>query len=223
MDRNYRVFIPHVNRPDFTHRAIECLLPVVKDRIVVIDNSDNQDFHYNTKGWSYYVEIIKPTYPLSFSQTMNLMQKIAIEQDLIFFLFMHNDATATKERINALFEKVEEGFEKEPAWAVVFTLYDILCAYRTSAIEDIGKWDVNFPQYFADNDYFRRVRLKGYKCLEAGGDGITHDASSTMRNDPKRYWANENSFPLYRELYKKKWGGYSEEETYEKPYNKLDL
>lgn len=230
MDRNYKVFIPHVNRPDFTHRAIESLMPTVRNKIVVIDNSDNQDFggvisgtHYTAKGWSNTIEVIKPTYPLLFSQTMNLMQKIAIHDDLAFFIFMHNDAVATQERIDKLFEMVEQGFTSIPDWAVVFTLYDLMCAYRTSAIEDIGKWDVTFPQYFADNDYFRRVRLKGYQCLESGGEGMEHEVSATVRNDLARWWANEHGFSLYKELYKKKWGGYSDEETFDKPYDKLPL
>lgn len=227
MDRDYKLFIPYVNRPDFLDRAIKCVIPTVKNNLIVIDNSDKQDLPIaKYEKWDnnlYFIKVIKPTYPLTFSQTMNLMQNIAIKDDLVFFMFMHNDAVAPQERIDALFAKVEEAFDKEPDWGVVFTLYDLLCAYRTSAIEKIGKWDVTFPQYFADNDYFRRVRLKGYKCLESGGDGMGHDASSTIRNDPARWWANEKNFNYYKEMYSKKWGGYPDHETFKKPYDKLDL
>jgi len=226
MDRNYKFFIPYVNRPDFLDRAINCVIPTAKNNLVVIDNSDKQDLStskYANWDGKYHIEVIKPTYPLLFSQTMNLMQKIAIDHDLDFFIFMHNDAVAPQERIDALYAKIEEAFNSISDWAVIFTLYDLLCAYRTSAIEDVGKWDVAFPQYFADNDYFRRVRLKGYKCLESGREGMGHDASSTIRNDPARFWANQKSFDLYKKLYSEKWGGESDHETFEKPYNKLDL
>lgn len=229
MEREYKFFIPYVNRQDFLDRAIKCVIPTVKNNLIVIDNSDDQNLHpgkygnWEQDGEIYFIEVIKPTYPLLFSQTMNLMQNIAIQKDLAFFIFMHNDAVAPQERIDKLFKMVDESFKKEPAWAVIFTLYDLLCAYRTSAIEDIGKWDVTFPQYFADNDYFRRVKLKGYKCLESGGEGMGHDTSATVRNDPARWWANEKSFMLYKELYKSKWGGYQDEEIYDCPYNKLPL
>lgn len=222
MEREYKLFIPYVNREDFLDNAIKSVLPTARGKITVIDNSDTQQLSpVKYKNWE--VEVLKPTYPLLFSQTMNLMQNIAIKEDLTFFIFMHNDAVATQERITKLLEKVEEGFASIPNWGVVFTLYDLMCAYRTSAIEDIGPWDRSFPQYFADNDYFRRVRLKGYLCLESGGEGMEHEVSATVRNDPARWWANEKSFLLYRELYKSKWGGFPDEETYDKPYNQLPL
>lgn len=217
----YLAFIPYVNREDFLKKAINSLKFKIGTDLVLIDNS-NEGEHLNPKNYKG-IEIIVPPVPLNFSQTMNLIQKIALERGLDWYIFMHNDAKATKTRVNALFDKIEEAFKIEKKWLVIFTFYDCLCAYNTKNAEKVGKWDTNFVQYFADNDYFRRVRLKNYKTLESGNVGMTHVASTTVRNDYARWLANQTMYAGYRNLYNAKWGGLPGFEKYKVPYDKPQL
>jgi len=216
----YLAFIPYVNREDLLRKAIETLEFKVGKNLVLIDNSDNHDLQ---KEYYAKYKVITPTVPLYFTQTMNLMQKIAFEKKLKFFIFMHNDAQGTKARVNALFTEVEKAFKEKKKWGIMFTFYDCLCAYNVKAVKDIGPWDVNFTQYFADNDYFRRMRLKGYETLESGNQGMSHIASTTMKNNFNRFLGGNALYGGYRHLYFMKWGGYEGQETYTKPYDKLDL
>lgn len=85
----------------------------------------------------------------------------------------------------------------------------------------IGAFDTTFyPAYFEDNDYVRRMMLKGYYIVPVNGATYQHEISSTM----KRYTASEldahhNYFRANERYYIRKWGGMPHNEQYETEFN----
>jgi len=86
----------------------------------------------------------------------------------------------------------------------------------------IGAFDEQFyPAYFEDNDYNRRMFLKGYHIQFVLGATYKHEGSSTL----KRYTVEErdnhhSSFRANHTRYLHKWGGEPHEEVYESAYNR---
>jgi GT2 family glycosyltransferase len=201
---NYLVGLAYVNRPDLLRTAVRSIQPFWT-RTVVIDNSEHYDLRKDDFIRSA-VEVYEPPVPLTFTQTMNLMQRKAMEQGCDVVLFMHNDGEAESEVPERLLAFLEELEESGRNWGVVFTHYDVLVAFRMKAIKVVGPWDTKLPQYFADNDYYRRVRLAGFETVDTGLQVHHHNASSTLQSDPIRKHINGITFPLYEKYYKTKWG-----------------
>jgi GT2 family glycosyltransferase len=125
-------------------------------------------------------------------------------------------AVNTAERFLAI---TEQEIALRRHWGVAFTHYDALVAFGMTMVRDVGPWDTNLPQYFADNDYYRRVRLAGYSVIETGLTVAHPNASSTIESDPRRKFLNGVTFPLYQRYYARKWGGEPGYETYDRPFN----
>lgn len=201
------VGIPYVNRMDLLERAIACV--PATEPIVVLNNSGSAITPPRA-------EVITPLVPLTFTQTMNAYQAIAIERAVPFWLFMHNDATASPEdfaRLIALAESSEK-------WGVIFTNYDALAAFNVAACANCGPWDQNFTQYFADNDYYRRMKLKGYEEINMDDTTVQHMPSQTLHADWVRKKANEFFFPAANAYYRSKWGDDTHHEKFMTPWNR---
>lgn len=206
---SYLITIPYVNRSDLLDRALSSIPANIWDngKILVLDNSA-------TPKRTPIRHI--PTVPLTFSQSMNFFRRIAIEQSVNPLLFMHNDAVAGRHTFEKLISMADTSDGK---WGVIFTNYDALAAFNVDAMREIGEWDTNLPQYFADNDYYRRLRLAGWESRDSGLP-VEHLASQTINSDPERAFLNSVTFPMYQHYYVKKWGGGPGQETFEKPFNR---
>ena len=213
----YLLGIPVVNRPDLLARAVrsaECCWPST----LIVDNSAAG---LDPACWP--VPILRPPVPLSFSQTMNLLQRLASERYCDALLFMHNDAEAEPGTLESLLAVVDEAVRGGRRWGVAFTHYDTLAAISLTMVPDVGPWDTALPHYFADNDYYRRVRLAGYEILDTGLGVIHHNgASSTIKSDPCRLAQHHVTFPLYESYYTQKWGGRPGQEVYRRPFDRPD-
>jgi predicted O-methyltransferase YrrM len=194
--------------------AIQSVEPLWPHTLII----DNSDTGLDTAMWP--VPVVRPLVPLMVSQTMNLLQRLAAERSCEVVLFMHNDAEAavgTPERLLAI---IEEAIASKQRWGVVFTHYDILVAYSMEMARVVGQWDTTLPLYFADDDYYRRVRLAGYEFINTGLQVIHHNnGSSTLKSDPRLMFLNNVTFPLYERYYTAKWGGLPGSETYDWPFN----
>ena len=210
----YILGIPFLNRPDLLRVAIQSVKPLWPHTLII----DNSDTGLDTAMWP--VPVVRPPVPLMISQTMNLLQRLAAERSCEVVLFMHNDAEAavgTPERLLAI---IEEAITSKQRWGVVFTHYDILAAYSMEMARVVGQWDTTLPAYFADDDYYRRVRLAGYEFINTGLQVIHHNnGSSTLKSDPRLMFLNNVTFPLYERYYTAKWGGLPGSETYDWPFN----
>jgi GT2 family glycosyltransferase len=190
--------------------------------MTVIDNS-NGKLGDRYKG-AEHVTVYIPSVPLTFQQTSNLECWLAKQRGAKYYVHMHSDAQFPTERIGELLDIARRADGKR--WLVIFTLYDILCVYNVAAMEDLGGYDAHlFHLYHGDNDLWRRAKLSGYERIEAGGEGIIHNGggSATINSDSRWKICNDNQFPLSAEIFRRKWGGNPEHETYTAPFNRPDV
>ena len=169
------VFIPFLTGKTFLINAINSLGKYKKD-VVVIDNSlDLDPYEEVFKD----VTIMRPPITLRFTDTMNLIQNIAKGNNPDEpFLFMHSDAEVTEAAVERIYTKVKE-LDKHK-WGVIFSLYDILCAFNPYAIQEVGPWDNRYFQYSSDCEYYNRLKKFGFEPAEAGGKDIIHHSSMTL-------------------------------------------
>jgi predicted O-methyltransferase YrrM len=210
----YLLGIPFVNRSDLLYRAVESVRSL-RPHVIIVDNSE---VGLDPAAWP--VPIVRPPVGLSFSQTMNLLQRRALDTECDVLLCMHNDAEAMPETPHRLLAMLEEATAANPRWGIAFTAYDALVAFHVAMIRQVGPWDPALPQYFADNDYYRRVRLGGFEVLDTGLP-VTHhnDASSTVKSDSTLAHRNGVLFPLQQQYYTVKWGGGPQQEQFERPFD----
>lgn len=197
-------FIPHVNRPDLTARALQSTLGTIAEgQTIILDNSADGEIVRDYVLWG--VEIYRATVPLTTAQTMNWIRAIAIENEFDVFGFQHNDGEPPATTIDELYRIASA--RTEP-WGLLFSNYDVCCVFNTAAVSAVGEWDwLRFPFYHLDNDYYHRLRLAGYPTIETGLPCQHHnDASNTIKSDPKRRLVNDFYFPASAQLLHHKWG-----------------
>ncbi len=213
----YVTVIPCVNRIDLLREAIDSIKSFW-GTLVLIDNTGNKEL--TTQNFGKDFPIVEPIVPLTFSQTMNAVMRIAFEKACDFYITMHNDALADGGTPEQLLALIQQLFEIKRNWGVVFTHYDALCAFNTEAVRTVGQWDTILPQYFADNDYYRRVRMKGYETVDSGLTVFhQNEGSNTIKADLLLRISNSITFNLYKQYYAWKWGGEPGREQYTVPFN----
>lgn len=204
------IFIPFVNRHDLLLKAVASANRYAKTMPITLNNSGAQ--------FAGQSPTLTPDVPLSASQTLNWMHRLAKAYDVPFYFFMHNDAEAGPETVGKLYGMAAGKCERSEKWGVIFTLYDTLAAFSTAAFDEVGPWDTNLPQYFTDNDMYRRMRLAGYELAESHLP-VKHEGSQTINSDPLRKRINDITFPIYTRYYAEKWGGPPGHERFERPWN----
>jgi hypothetical protein len=206
------IFIPVVNRLDLLRNAVNSVPDDDRWGIEIINNTGESippDILEN---------VINPQVPQTAAQSLNLMQKLAEKWEVPFYFFMHNDAEAEPGTVEGLYQMARAKTKNGDKWGVIFTYYDTLAAYNTAAFAEVGPWDQNLPQYFTDNDMYRRMRLAGYELAESHLP-VKHVGSQTIHSDPIRRQVNAITFPIYERYYQFKWGGGPGQERYERPFN----
>ena len=205
----YLHFIPYVNGFDLLTKAV-LSVNELWPRTIIIDNRNDESLpNPNDPSCPWYkrVAVIKPIVSLNTAQTMNMMWRIAVEQECSFFTWMHNDGEALDGAGGKLIKFVEELTEP---WGIVYTNYDVLAAYNVEAINLVGGWDaLRFPYYFLDNDIAKAVESVGFPTLNSGlGDLVKHNngASNTIHSDPVRNEVNRMTFSVCDQMFRKKWG-----------------
>jgi hypothetical protein len=204
--------IPVAANPQLLRRAVESV-PSFWPETVIIDNTelglDQSDFP---------AEVIRPSVPLTFSQSMNFLQSLARERLHRAWLFLHSDAAVCPGTADAMLEVLERAFVEQRRWGVVFTLYDAFAAFNLDMVDEIGCWDITLPHYFADVDYYRRARLAGWELITTNLS-VIHDSSAAINSDDRRRRLNEVTFPMYERYYEAKWGGSPGSEKFVLPFD----
>jgi hypothetical protein len=212
--QDYIHFIPYVNMPSLLEKAIASSSHVAANGIgVIIDNrSDNtvespESILAKLDNLSFCV--IKPDVPLTTAQTMNFMKSLANEKRGVkYFTFMHNDGEIVGNGMS-LIEKARS--EAENSWGVIFTEYDVFCVFNLDVCNKIGEWDwLRFPFYFLDNDYYDRIKLAGYRCVDYNFrekfEVIHHNnASNTIKNDAERAEVHNTLWHYQEKMFRKKY------------------
>src|SRR5437660_263238 len=213
-DLRYLFAIPVVNRPDLLARALHSV-PALWPRAVIVDNTAN-----GLESADWPVRVDRPSVPLSVAQTVNYLRKIILRDGLSTLLYMHNDAEAHAGTDERFLEFISDLYAAGRRWGIVFTQYDTLVAFSAAMLRDVGEWDVVLPQYFADNDYYRRAKFAGFELVESGL-AVKHNrgGSNTIRSDARLDYLNGVTFQLYERYYAAKWGGRPGQETFSRPFN----
>lgn len=213
IESKYLIFIPNVNTPDLTLRAIESLRNHSFSTVVV--DSGKDEVH-----WPDQVGLAKVTTSISFSQLQNWFQKQAQYRNLDRFYFMHSDAEASENT----FLRLLAFYKSNPEWDVVQTNYDALIAFKTNSIAKFGVWDETFQWYVSDVDFYNRCRWNGCNLLVCEETEVSHtNPSSTLRNlDSKLVSEISANHEWAVRHYQHKWG-YNFQiglgEPYSSPYN----
>jgi GT2 family glycosyltransferase len=207
----YIMFIPYVNRIDLLRKAIESASDV-RDHLVIIDNS--KDGLEGEHGWP---AIIRPLVPLSFSQSMNAMLKLAKDKGASICVWMHSDAEAEQGVVMELIALAHQYMAEGRKWGVLWTAYDALSAMNVEAFEDIGGWDANIAWYTSDNDAYYRLKLAGWECIDTGLK-VKHTPSSTLNSDPEIRKQVDVMVPIREYYYQAKWGNSPGKEIYTVPF-----
>jgi len=223
---DFCAFVPVVNRPDLLINVIESV-PSLHEDLTIIDNSPDgmvrsikiPNGNGEARFWLPPVKVFRPPVPFSFTQVMNWELQEAWYRDKAYCIHMHNDAIIPEGACERLLEYVR-GLSEHRKWGVVYTLHDILCVYNPKVYRDIGGYDTNFAAYFSDNDYFRRMDLAGWERINSGIE-VGHVGSQTINSDAYLRHVNSVTFPLYREYYRAKWGGYPGAEQFTHPFGIL--
>ena len=208
----YLLGVPVVLGLDLLRRAVDSVQPLWPHTIII----DNTDAGLDQADWP--VHVLRPSVPLSFSQSMNLLQRLARERACQATLLLHSDAAVAPWTAQRLLEVVETAFAEHPRWGVAFTNYDTFAAFNLAMADEVGPWDTTLPHYFADTDYYRRVRLAGWELIHTGLP-VAHNPSSTINLDARRHQLHRVTFPLYAQYYTAKWGGPPDSETFDRPFD----
>jgi len=227
---NWRLYIPYTNDFDTFLKCYNSIADDIDPRnieIVYNGGPENRKEYLNsfTLEWirrqSYCWEACYNV-SLPFSCVMNVLQQNAEMDHLDFYLWAHSDCLVKNNAASRLVEYIHN-IEDRQSWGVVFTFYDILCGVNMHAVRAVGPWDQRLYQYFADNDWYHRVRLAGFSTLDSGlGADIEHmnGGSNTLKKSSVvNQRANYCHHGLQEQYYIAKWGGRSGHETYNTPFN----
>lgn len=196
---NSTLFIAYINGPDLLLNAYKSYLPYFND-IRILNNSLSP-----LEGDYSGAKVTDMRVSLNTGQSFNWFRSIALEEGMESFFWSHHDCVVTPEQIERTMEFVQT--IGDPKWGMVFTHYDVFCAFNTEALREVGGWDtLRFQYYSGDCDLYRRIKKAGWKKYEIGGEGVTHFPSSTIRRCEERMQIVNRIALLEVEFYKEKWG-----------------
>ncbi len=234
----YKLHIPYVNRVDLLEDAVKSA-------------RDIGHIHTWANGRPFYlldgVEKHHRLGLMSYTSMMNHFIQFSVDQGDDVMYMMHNDVFLDPGVAARFRDFVELAFITDQEWGVCFSKYDLLCAYNVKAMVATGWWDVMWMMYTSDNDYFHRLKIGGWRQLEAGGEGVHHryadpakhevkqaldrtvdgvhvpnpdTGSSTLRNDPDlaRKIKWRTTNDFDGAYYRFKWGDNPGHEVYDKPF-----
>jgi hypothetical protein len=214
------IFIPVVNNFHLLEKAINSVPDGLFDKYFIFNNSENT-IPIDTK----HFEVIDKFGRLTFTQTQNAMREYAIQNKYDYYCFMHNDGEIVDDSAERLIDLADNLINTNTKWSVIFTIYDVFCAYSTECVYKIGKWGDYLWQveqqtgYYLDCDYYRRMTLSEYKQFQLNNTNVLHNViSNTIKdiNELKK-WENQREGVINH--YIKKWGGTPGKEIFTVPFN----
>lgn len=210
---DYAMYIPYVNRPDLMDKAVNSAWDL-RSNLNIIDNS--KDGIQRSYPGCF---IMRPPVPLTFSQTMNWMLADAWRHGASICIWMHSDAEAEPGTCAKLLELARQYTSERRRWGVLWTNYDALSAINIRAAEDIGEWDTNIAWYTADNDWYYRLKLRQWECIDTCLP-VKHTPSQTLNADPEIRASVDAMVPLRTLYYRAKWGNDPGREVFRTPFNR---
>ena len=210
---DYAMYIPYVNRPDLLDKAFNSAWDL-RANLSIIDNSkDGLDRPFPG------IFVMRPPVPLTFSQTMNWMLADSRRHGASICMWMHSDAEAAEGSALALLGAARVALDAGVRWGVLFTNYDAMSAINLKAVEEVGEFDTNLQWYASDCDFYYRMKLAGWDCMETGID-VKHTPSQTLNSDPEIKAKVDAMVPIREAYYISKWGGHPGRETFKTAFGR---
>jgi len=215
------IFIPVVNNFHLLEKAINSVPEGLFDDYFIFNNS-NGKIPIDIKHFN----VIDRFGRLPFRQTQNAMREYAIMNNYDYYCFMHNDGEITDDTAERLIKLADELINTKSKWSLIFTNYDVFCAYSTDCVKNIGKWgDDLWPKYqqsgyYLDCDYYRRMKFSEFEIHQLENSNVLHNEPSNTIKDEKELNNWENQRKAVVGHYINKWGGEPGYEKYNFPFNK---
>ncbi len=214
------VFFPYRNSPA---HLMEVLRHVPRTDLIEPIVINNSGASLARPAFSPYLRILEPPVPLTFVQSQNWMLAEAKRREAPFYLWGHCDAVLQPDTVARLYDLALDLTLSGERWGVIYTYYDIFCAYSTAAAEAVGGYDPLWSDYCSDQDFYRRLDLAGYARVESHLP-VAHDhGSTTIRTDPRESLRVGLQVAYRSEVYIAKWGGPPGSERYDVPFNRPDI
>ena len=197
MGNSPTLFISYVNGPDLLLDAYNSYKKYFDVRI--LNNS------LSPLGEEYEkAEVTNMRVSLTTGQSFNWFRSVAMEEEMKYFFWSHHDCIVTPEQVERTKDYVQS--LEDPKWGMVFTAYDVFCAFNTQALREVGGWDtLRFQYYSGDVDLYRRLEEAGWNKHDIGGEGVTHYANATTERDEERLKVIPHISNLEAQLYQHKW------------------
>jgi len=207
------------------------------------DNTEESGKHLQSDSFFYK----RNDEPMSFSESVNYGVNFAWEKECNYAFVINNDTIIHQESIIQLLKRFKKGdcgmvtcYDiSRGQYSDAKSLYTIKASYMSKVEEaehpnfsafmidkktwdKVGEFDINFkPAYFEDNDYHRRMQLKGIKAIVYPKALFHHYASKTWSEGlAVSASIKRRLFENNKQYYINKWGGIPGEETFTKPFNK---
>lgn len=159
----HKLHVAFANREDLLRDAVKSALPI-------------GNIHVWADGVPSPTDIEGVTHhslpPVPATSVINFMIKESWDDDVMFW--MHNDGYARDGVAEKFLEFVKVKQASDEKWGVIFTNYDVLCAFNMKAVRECGYWDTMYYQYAADDDYYHNLLSHDYKIIEYGEEGVLH-------------------------------------------------
>jgi hypothetical protein len=208
-------YIPYVNNPALLTRAVRSFRPLWSSLIVIDQSSEGIEADWINQVAGIY-RIAPGT--ISFSQMMNWARQEAIDRGAQLLVLTHSDAELRDEAAaSTVIEFSRSNFSNK--FGVTFANYDSLAVFNVEALLDVGPWDESFRWYYADNDYYHRMQLCGWRQTQIASDCVGHMPSETLCSDPNLSIAVARDNDWTGRHYQHKWGGPPGQERFGIPYN----
>lgn len=206
--------VPCISRPDLlAELAFSIDHPV--GEAIVIDNSPDGIEPFAFPDCVARVTWHRPLANLGFGGSINAVLKG--RPSLPWWAFANADATCGFGDL----ARVEAEMDKDHDRARIARVHNDyrLFAMNRALVDAVGLWDENFyPIYCEDSDYGRRMDLAGVDQVPIWGSA-GHFGSATIA-DPEYAAHNARTYPLNRDHYAAKWGGWLTRETFDTPFGR---
>jgi hypothetical protein len=199
------IFCPVVNNFHLLEKAIQGVPPNLFDEYFIFNNSGGS-IPINTGHWKVINEQRK-----TFMETQNIMRDYAINNGYDWYSFMHNDAEITDDTAVRLVNTADSLCCDDKDWSVIFTYYDVFCAYSTKCVTEIGQWgDSEWSKkqqsgYYLDEDYYKRMRLTHYNVYQLTNTNVLHNEPSNTIQIAEERQAWDNIHAEVKKHYDDKW------------------
>lgn len=210
---------------------------VKPDMIIIYDNSldylwDNtpQDFLMDYNGIALDIMYARndPESNFSLAYAWNSIMQLAViyaEDKDVSVILANDDIILFPNTIELLLNDPHEfSYPSGAESGNSFSLFKI----DVNMWLDVGKFDVNFyPAYFEDNDYHRRMLLKGYDIYSVPQAQYHHEGSGTLRAmSVEEQQKRAIAFRRCQAYFKFKWGGIhgqvAYDDMYDQPFDGMD-